>query len=201
MAAGLTPSRQIIINGFITGEGGVKMSKSLGNTVDPLEVVKEYGTDALRYYVARELSPFEDSPFSYEKFKEAYNANLANGLGNLASRTLKMVAENGVQIDWPSVDKIESDTYWKSLESYNIKAAADEIWKKIQDTDKLIQEGQPFKVIKTDPEKGKEMLQTLGKELYKIARMLEPILPSTAETIKSLIKEGKTPVQPLFMRK
>jgi len=59
MAAGLPPSKTIVIDGFVTGEGGVKMSKSLGNTVDPLDIVKEFGAEALRYYVAREISPFE----------------------------------------------------------------------------------------------------------------------------------------------
>ncbi len=201
MAAGLTPSKQIIINGFITGDGGLKMSKSLGNAVDPLDVIKEYGTEALRYYVSRELHPFEDSPFSMDKFKEAYNANLANGLGNLASRTLKMIADNEVVIDWKSVEEVENAAYSQALESFNIKAACDEIWKMIQQTDKLIQDGQPFKVVKTDPQKGNEMIQVLGKELYKIARLLEPIMPSTAEMIKKLIREGKSPEQPLFMRK
>ncbi|MES2216334.1 MAG: methionine--tRNA ligase [Patescibacteria group bacterium] len=201
MAVGLPNSRHVVIDGFITGEGGLKMSKTLGNTVEPIDVVKEYDTDALRYFVCRELSPFEDGAFSLEKFKEAYNANLANGLGNLASRTLKMVADNTVTIDWKSVEDISNAVYSSALESFNIKAACDEIWKLIQQTDKLIQDGQPFKVVKTDPEKGKEMIQALGKNLYIIARMLEPVLPSTAETIKKLIKEGKTPESPLFMRK
>jgi methionyl-tRNA synthetase len=207
MAAGLTPSKQIIINGFITGEGGVKMSKSLGNTVDPIEVVKEYGTDALRYYVARELSPFEDSPFSYEKFKDAYNANLANGLGNLTSRVMKMAVDNQVSIDWKSIDETNLDGpgtfyyYSEAINAYNIKGACDIIWKYIQEADKKIQDEQPFKVVKTDPEKGKQLIGFHVSELYKIARMLEPILPVTAETIKSLIKEGKTPEKPLFLRK
>ncbi|MFA6601333.1 MAG: methionine--tRNA ligase, partial [Candidatus Paceibacterota bacterium] len=99
MAVKLPPSRQIIIDGFVTGEGGIKMSKSLGNTVDPLDIVKDYGTDALRYYVARELAPFEDSPFSVEKFKDAYNAHLANGLGNLVSRVMKMAETNTIKFD------------------------------------------------------------------------------------------------------
>lgn len=201
MAADLPPSKQIIINGFITGDGGIKMSKSLGNTVDPIEVVKEYGTDALRYYVSRELSPFEDSPFSNEKFKEAYNANLANGLGNLTSRSLKMIADNEVKIDWQSVDAVPGGDYASALDVFNIKLACDEIWKVIGTTDKLIQDQQPFKLVKTDPEKGKQIIHTLGIELYKIAIMLEPVMPSTAETIKELIKAGKTPEQPLFMRK
>ncbi len=66
------------------------MSKTIGNVVDPLAVIKEYGTDAFRYYLAREIDPFEDGDFTEEKFKQAYNANLANGLGNLVSRIMKM---------------------------------------------------------------------------------------------------------------
>ncbi len=94
MAVGLPPSRVIIINGFVTGEGGVKMSKSLGNVISPVDVVNEYGTDALRYFVTKELHPFEDSPFTMAKFKETYNAGLANGIGNLTSRIMKMAADN-----------------------------------------------------------------------------------------------------------
>ncbi len=194
MAAGLEPSRHIIINGFVTGEGGIKMSKSLGNTVDPLEIVKEYGTDALRYYVARELSPFEDSPFTKEKFKEAYNAGLANGIGNLTSRILKMVVDNGVKLSLAPAAPV-------SIEGYNIKAACDEVWKAIQAADKSIQDDQPFKVVKTDPEKGKKMIQKLGEELYRIASQLLPVIPGTAEAIMKLLEEGKMPEVPLFARK
>ncbi len=97
MAVGLTPSRVIVINGFVTGEGGVKMSKSLGNTVNPMNVVAEFGTDAFRYFVTKELHPFEDSPFTIEKFKEAYNAGLANGIGNLTSRIMKMAEAHMIQ--------------------------------------------------------------------------------------------------------
>ena len=83
MAANLPNSHQIIVDGFITGEGGIRMSKTLGNVVDPRDVVSEYGVDALRYFLLREVSSFEDSPFTIERFKDAYNSGLANGLGNL----------------------------------------------------------------------------------------------------------------------
>ena len=89
MACDLPPSKQIIIHGFITS-GGQKMSKSLGNVINPLDLVKEYGVDALRYYLLRHIHPFEDSDFTLEKFKEVYNAHLANGLGNLVSRVMKL---------------------------------------------------------------------------------------------------------------
>ncbi len=200
MAAGLPPSKTIVINGFITGEGGLKMSKSLGNTVDPLDIVKEYGTDALRYYVARELSTFEDSPFTAEKFKEGFNAHLANGIGNLTSRILKMAETNSVWIesrknpvDWQEVEK--------ELAGFEIHSYCNKIWERIQKTDTYIAENQPFKVIKTNKEKGTEDIKFILGELWTIAHLLTPILPTTAENIKQLIIAQKTPAQPLFMRK
>ena len=98
MASGLPCSSQVIINGFITGDGGIKMSKSIGNVINPYDVVAEYGTDALRYFVLRELSSFEDSPFTMERFREAYNSGLANGIGNLTSRLMNMIVSYDVDI-------------------------------------------------------------------------------------------------------
>ncbi len=94
MAANLPPTNTVVVDGFITGEAGVKMAKSLGNVVSPIELVNEYGTDALRYFLAREVSSFEDSPFTIERFKTAYNSGLANGLGNLVSRVMKMASDH-----------------------------------------------------------------------------------------------------------
>ena len=90
LSAGMPMTDTVLYHGFITGENGIKMSKSLGNVINPNEIVTAYGTDALRYFLLREISPFEDSPFTMERFKEAYNAGLANGLGNLASRILTL---------------------------------------------------------------------------------------------------------------
>ncbi|TQE44776.1 class I tRNA ligase family protein, partial [Streptococcus suis] len=67
LAAGIPPTHTVVVDGFVTGDGGIKMSKSLGNVVNPVDVINEYGTDALRYFVLRELSPFEDSPFTVER--------------------------------------------------------------------------------------------------------------------------------------
>jgi methionyl-tRNA synthetase len=211
MAAGLSLSHTIVINGFITGEGGLKMSKSLGNTVDPLEIVAEYGTDALRYYLVRELNPFEDSPFTMEKFKESYNAHLANGIGNLTSRVLKMAETNGVWgkeaggkkqqggrkegegVDWTEVEK--------GLADFNIQKYCQEVSERIVKADKYIADNQPFKVIKTDKEAGEKMISFLLSELGAIAHLLTPIIPATAEKILGLLEAKKTPSEPLFMRK
>ncbi len=200
MAADLPCSHQIVINGFITGDGGIKMSKSIGNVINPYDVVKEYGTEALRYFLLRELSPFEDSPFTMERFKEAYNAGLANGLGNLASRILTL-SEKYLD-ECPLIpEKSDFEEYFKMYATFDLKKVTDYIWNEIQNLDKAIQESEPFKVVKVDPEKGKELIRGHVLRLYQIARMLDPILPETNKKLKKLIRENKKPEEPLFLRK
>jgi methionyl-tRNA synthetase len=200
MAADLPNSKTIVIDGFITGAGGVKMSKDLGNVVDPMELINEYGTDALRYYLAREVSSFEDTPFTKEMFKESYNANLANGLGNLVSRVMKM-AESNLSEPVSITERFSSEEYVKYIESYDIQKATDLIWKKIAEADSKIQSTQPFKLVKTDKERGCEIIKELVKDLSAISDLLLPILPETSEKIKSLIVANKSPEKPLFLRK
>lgn len=204
MGAGLPCSKRIIINGFITGEGGLKMSKTLGNVVNPIDVINEYGTDALRYFMLREVNPFEDSPFTMEKFKEAYNAHLANGLGNLVSRVMKMVVDNAVNIPFKNIDiKLENEykDYIRAFDNYEINKACDVVWNIIQKADKRIQVEQPFKLIKTDKDNGKKIIEELGVEVYKIAILLEPLLPDTSKKIKEIVENNRTPESPLFIRK
>lgn len=200
MSAQLKPSAQIVINGFITGAGGVKMSKSLGNVVSPVELVKEYGTDALRYYVTRELLPFEDSSFTPDIFKESYNSSLVNGLGNLTSRIMKMATTNlDKPVDIGDIEFIPE--YTKAFEVFNLKQATDIVWNLITLADQSIQQEKPFSVIKQDVEKGKVLIQKLVKNLAVIAYHLEPFLPETSKNIKALITENKMPDTPLFPRK
>jgi len=200
MAAGLSPSKTVVINGFVTGEGGIKMSKSLGNVVNPLDIVKEYGVDALRYYVAREVSPFEDSPFTMEKFKESYNANLANGIGNLTSRIMKMAEAN---IKPVSSTPVLAKEFIEALGKYDIKTASDFVWSKISVLDSLIQKEEPFKKLKVEETKASavKLIEELVKGLDEVALHLEAILPGTAAKIEECIKENKMPSTPLFMRK
>ncbi len=200
LAGGLPNSKQVIVNGFVTGLGGIKMSKSLNNGINPVELIKEYSTDAMRYYVTRELSPFEDSPMTVEMFKEAYNANLANGLGNLVSRVMKMAETNLSEPVIIPTKSIPSE-FFDLLEKFEIQKAVDFVWQKIAEVDKMIQETQPFKLIKTDKEKGEEIIKDLVIRLYTIGRMLNPIMPETSQKIKNLVKNNKSPETPLFLRK
>ena len=170
------------------------MSKSIGNVINPKEIVKEYGTDAIRYFLLREISSFDDSPFTMERFKESYNANLANGLGNLTSRTMTLAeAHLGSPVaiaEWENMSE-----YFTLLENFEINQAANYIWAKIGDLDREIQEKKPWK------SKDKKVITNLVTKLYSIARMLNPFMPETSAKIKALIKANKKPSEPLFPRK
>jgi len=197
-SAGLAASKQIVIHGFITS-GGHKMSKSAGNVVDPLTLVSEYGTDALRHYLLREVNPFEDSDFSAEKFKESYNANLANGLGNLVSRVMKM-AETNLSTPITLGESTVAKGYAQALAEYRYNDALDLVWQKIGEADARITETEPFKLVKTDPDAGKKIITELVHSLGEIAELLTPLLPSTADTIRLAIASNHLPA-PLFARK
>jgi methionyl-tRNA synthetase len=200
MAGGVPNSHQIVVNGFITGDGGVKMSKTLGNVVDPRDIVNEYGTDALRYFLLREVSSFEDSPFTIERFKDSYNSGLANGIGNLSSRILTLSEK---YLDkCPEIPEMSiPQEFFDILETFDIKKATDYVWSEIEKLDKFIQETEPFKVVKIDEVKGKELITQMVLRLYTIARMLNPVIPETNIKLKSLIKANKKPEAPLFARK
>lgn len=200
MSAGIQPSKQIVIHGFITS-GGKKMSKSLGNVINPFDMVERYGTEALRYFLMREITPFEDGDFTEERFKESYNSGLANGLGNLTSRILKMSESYFDQS--PVVDFLQGDMpagYDKLIQSYEFKATMDYIWEVIAEVDSEIQEKKPFLVFKTEPDNARKMVQELLKHLISIAHMLTPFMPETSKNILEAIRVNKMPA-PLFLRK
>jgi len=199
MAVGIKNSSQIIINGHITADGGMKMSKTLGNIVDLEKVIEEYSTEALRFFLAKEIG-FEDSPFGMERFKDSYNASLANGLGNLTSRVMKMAETN---LSSPVLLKPADfpEDFTELMNSFDIKKASDLIWREISACDAYIQETKPFTLIKTDEAKACGIITELVARLHKIAFMLYPILPQTSDKIMELIKTNKSPVEPLFLRK
>ena len=219
MSANLPTSKQIIIHGFINS-GGQKMSKSLGNVANPYEILskleslglsKEQAIDALRYYLLREIPTFEDGDYTWERFVEVYNAGLANGIGNLTSRILKMASNAGITLVKSEVFQIplpyreglgEGDVAInKHLEKYELLKAADLIWKQIQSCDEYIQKTEPFKKIKVDEAAAKKDIEYLLQGLNKIAINLQPFLPHTSQQILKAINEASsTEIPRLFPR-
>src|SRR3989344_2248052 len=198
LSAGVPSPNTVLVHGYITSVGQ-KMSKSLGNVIDPQDLISEYGTDAVRYILTREVSMFEDSDLTRERIKESYNANLANGLGNLASRVMKMAESN---LDGPVTipEKTIPQEFIDLMNKFEIQKACDYIWHKISELDQEIQKTEPFKLIKSDREKAKQLISQQANKLYTIARMLNPILPATSQAIKDAVKANKAFVEPLFPR-
>jgi methionyl-tRNA synthetase len=199
LSAGLPLPTHVFVHGYLTVDGQ-KMSKSLGNTIDPEVLVKEYGTDATRYFFLRHAHPFEDTDITLERLKEAYTAGLANGIGNLTSRILKLAEDNLERpIEVPSPGGFP-EVYVQAFTDFEFNRASESVWSRIQALDEKIATTEPFKVIKVDKEKGVAILQELLVELYWIGRMLNPLLPETNVKVKEAVKTNKKP-ESLFPRK
>ena len=150
-------------------------------------------------FLARRISSFEDSDFTMERFKEAYNADLANGLGNLVARVMKL-AEVYLSGEEKITAPIFSEEYKNALEKFEVNKAIAHVFERISNLDKKITETEPFKVIKTDPIKGTKLILDSILELYLIAFLLEPFMPDTSRKIKEAVKLRKKP-ENLFPRK
>jgi methionyl-tRNA synthetase len=188
LSAKLPLPKTIFVHGFITANGE-KMSKSLGNVIDPYELVRKYGTDAVRYYLLREIPSSEDGDFSYEKFEERYNGDLANGIGNFAARVLTLASKEG-KLSAVSVKGLEEYTHSvkENMDNFRFDLALNAVWSFIHFGDGYLNQTKPW---------GKELPENKRKEdLYKLlfilktaAEQLAPFLPQTAEKIIGAIKQ------------
>lgn len=198
MAVGLPNSYQIIVNGFVTGEGGIKMSKTIGNIIDPILLQKHYGTDAVRYYLLRHIHPWDGSPITHDSFYEAYNGHLVNGLGNLTSRLMTLSEK---YIDPIRTEDTGVDNKFVNLTNmFRYDLACNYIWELVSQIDKEISSTEPFKLVKTEPRKAKDLIRGYVLRLYTIGKLLLPIMPETANNIISAVRNNKNP-EILFERK
>lgn len=189
LSAKLPLPKAIFVHGFITVDGE-KMSKTVGNIVDPVELVKKYGTDAARFYLLREIPSYGDGNFSYEKFEQRYNGELANGLGNLVSRVVVL----GEKLSPLKLDKIDAEiknecervfkNYEKKLEEIRLNEALGYIWELISFADRYINNKKPWEL------KNEELKNVIVNASYLIGavvNLLEPFLPDTSEKIRKQI--------------
>lgn len=196
MSAKIKNTDSIFYHGFINS-GGQRMSKSLGNVISPFELVKKYGTDATRYLLLRHAHPVEDSDITWEKLDEWYEAHLVNGLGNLVARVMKL-SESHLQEPVRDPEGIQLDLS-KLFQNFRLDLAMDQAWILIQYIDHTITTSEPFKVIKTDREKGIELIKELVRDLYHVAMLLQPFMPETSKKIEEAILANKKP-ENLFPR-
>jgi methionyl-tRNA synthetase len=180
------------VHGFITSEGE-KMSKSVGNIIDPSELVDKYGTDVVRYFLLREIPSGEDGDFSYKKLEDRYNGDLANGLGNLVQRTVTLIENNlsGELIYKPNLleKEVKEKTdelfkkYIRSLDGFLLHEALGRAWDLIGYANRYIDEKKPWAEVKQDEDRFLATMNNAVFILYNVAWMLVPFLPETADKI------------------
>ena len=175
------------------------MSKTLGNVIDPEELLEEYGTDAVRYFLTRHISLFEDGDMTREAFKDAYNAHLANGLGNLTARIVTL-AETHLSEGIRNHTVTFSKEYQDAFLNCDVNRAIDIVFAQINVLNQSITAKEPFRVVKVDLEAGKALIQELAEELYEVAYGLLPFMPNTAKIIQEALEKNTKPTT-LFPRK
>lgn len=190
MSAEIEIPKTIFVHGFVTSEGQ-KMSKSIGNVVDPLFYVEKYGVDALRYYLLREIPSDDDGDFGHDRFVDIYNSELANSLGNLVNRVTMMVeryADGRVPAPTENDNVAKEigaffDRYEEAFENFNLKSACEVLVAITDFANKYIDDKKPWSLAKEDPSALPDVLYDLLELLRFIVILLLPILPKSASLI------------------
>jgi len=199
LSAGLPPSKQILIHGFITVDGQ-KMSKTVGNVIDPMKIVEKYGVDPVRYYLLREIPSDEDGDFSTEKLEAKYNGDLANNLGNLVSRIAKLIEtklDNELIIETKYLDKevLEkikqiTDDYHRTIGNFRLHETITRVWDLLTYANGYIDEHKPWDKDIAPDHLLKVLINSL-EILISANRLLEPFLPGTSEKILKIFGRTK----------
>lgn len=206
LGLGLPLPKTLLVHGFVNVQGA-KMSKSLGNVVDPLELIEQYGRDAFRYYFARHIPTQSDGDFTYETFENAYNNELGNDLGNLVQRVAAMTTkyQAGVIGDVPTGEH-DMGPYHDSVKQFYFDKALDDVWLTVRSLNQYLDRVKPWEIAKrrdSDTEAESHLAEVLAHAvgtLNQVGDMLVPFMPDTAAKIHNTFKNGviASDVQPLF---
>ena len=195
LSANLPTPKQVLVHGFVHS-GGAKMSKTTGNVIDPFEISEKYGLEPFRYFMLSQIPTLDDGDFTIERFKEVYNADLANGLGNLLARVARLCEK--VELD-SLPEPILDNEYKEIFESYKLNELLNKIWREISEIDQEIQNNKPWTI--EDTTRLKEVLQEWVIKINQIAYELKPFLPQTSEKILNQFKNSRIKLEaPLFPR-
>ena len=205
LSAGLQVPKNIYVHGFVTADGQ-KMSKSIGNVVDPFEMISKYGVDAVRYYLAREIPTTDDGDFSKQRFEALYNNELANNMGNLVNRVFAMTGKYfnsevpQFSDEYNAASKVSNCAdavaktwveYSKGIENFNLKTAIESVISLADFGNRYIEENKPWSIAKTDQELLKNVLYNLLEIIRQIGYLLTPFLPETSEKILVALGQDK----------
>jgi methionyl-tRNA synthetase len=232
MAAGLEVPRHVFVHGFLLapptnpGDELEKMSKSRGNVIDPFKVIEDFGSDALRFYLLREVNFGHDGPVSEGGFLTRYETELANDYGNLASRTIAMIVRyrdgelGATELDAELIAEFEElpEIVAGHLDGAELTPALEEIWKRIRRLNRYVEEQAPWKLAK-DPARAADLdrvLATLHEGIRVITVLLTPYLPAATEKLLAALGRPETawedvrctsapisvqPLEPLFPKR
>ena len=206
LGLGVSLPKTLLVHGHVN-VGGTKMSKSIGNVIDPNELINDYGLDAFRYFFARHIPTLDDGDFTWEKFETAYNNELGNDLGNLVQRVSAMITryQAGVIGEAPQTEH-DMQPYRDAMESLHFDQALDKVWLTVRSLNQYLETVKPWEVAKQREKDSDaeghltEILATAVGSLLQIADLLVPFMPGTAKYIHDTFESGviKQPEGMLF---
>lgn len=185
-SSGLRLPDEVCVHSFLSLEGE-KISKSRGNVILPSDLVNKYGVDPVRYYMLKHGPMLDDADISIKALEEIYNADLANGLGNLVARVAKLADKWGLALENKSADvSVEASDLWdgewaKPIADFRVDVILQNIWEQIKHVDKHINENEPWKIAESG--KAKEVLTWEAEQILEIGKKLAPFMPSTSQKI------------------